>query len=65
MERKRERREEMHRDIGFFSSIRLDVPTDHVKSYVPEPGWIVGDTEEWLEAEEPLNVLLKELLGAL
>jgi iron(III) transport system substrate-binding protein len=49
-----------------FPSMRADVPTDHVKPWsIPEPSWPVSNTEEGLEAEEPLEAFLKELLGAL
>jgi iron(III) transport system substrate-binding protein len=49
-----------------FPSMRADVPTDHVKPWsIPEPWWPVSNTEEGLEAEEPLQVFLIEVLGAL
>jgi iron(III) transport system substrate-binding protein len=49
-----------------FPSMRVDVPTDHVKSWsIPEPWWPVSNTEEGLAAEEPLAAFLKELMGPL
>lgn len=45
-------------------AIRLDVPTDHVRPWtIPEPGWLVSNTEEGLAFEEPLVAFLKQILG--
>jgi len=46
-------------------SLRVDVPTDHVEPWmIPLPDWPNVNTEEGMAAEEPLGVLLKELLGS-
>lgn len=46
-------------------SLRVDVPADHVEPWmIPLPEWPNVNTEEALKAEEPLSVLLKELLGS-
>jgi iron(III) transport system substrate-binding protein len=46
-------------------SLRVDVPADHVEPWlIPLPEWPNVNTEEAMIAEDPLSVLLKELLGS-
>jgi iron(III) transport system substrate-binding protein len=45
-------------------SVRVDVPTDHVRpATIPEPGWHISSTEEGLAQEEPLAAFLKQVMG--
>jgi ABC-type Fe3+ transport system substrate-binding protein len=45
-------------------SLRLDVPTDHVESWlIPQPGWPITNTDDVIEREEPLVNFMRELLG--